>query len=520
MLAEAQEELLAVLTVEGRWRGGCRSRLLESGLVLHLLRRLGESGAALRKLTRYCEAELAASAPPEQGRLERELSRLIAASALGQDVPTGQAERVLDLLGGLDHHSRGRKQDFLLALLQELAPRGPWPQVCLPEPSPGAHRWIKLITTALRLLAPDGGDRAAMARELTEAQGPDGGWERHLPATVTVLLALSAYDADSLAVRRGVRFLLAQQRADGGFPFISDEDTWVTGLTALTLAESGIQSGRLERAAEYLLSQQLADGGWGYAQTVSQADADDTSVITLFLTGFPGAAGAAERGARHLLELQNDDGGFPTFARGAPSEVEITAKCIRTLAAFPGDAAALAVERGWRWLSTRQRPDGGFDGEWSRSPAFPVLHVVRAVTAAGERPGLSVAAVREGCANFLRRSVSADSGWRYTPQDTDVSLLTTAHAVAALGELPVPYADLIASALPWLVEPGAASTDPDSLGPRPFVYDVPILSQVYRLAALSATNRVRPPLKAVLLPLGHHLEQTWLSPALQVPFPS
>ncbi|RSN38416.1 hypothetical protein DMC64_42435 [Amycolatopsis sp. WAC 04197] len=485
----SQAKLLSTLDGGGRWHGGCRSRLFESALALHLFRRLDVRGAAPRKLAAYCRTALATPAPRWQGPLERDIARLIATSALGLPVTAEQADHVRSLLGGLDHHSRKRKHDFFLALLSELVPQVAWPAARAFDPGPHAHRWITLIATSLRLLTADDGDRGVLVARLTKAQGPDGSWQCHVPATVTALLALAGQDRNSPAVRSGLAFLVTQQRADGGLPFIADEDTWVTGLTTLTLLDSGLSPTRVEAAARYLADRQLPDGGWGYSETVDQADADDTAVITLALSRCPGHERAAERGARHLLALQNEDGGFPTFVRGAPSEVEITAKCLRTLAEFPGTASA--ISRGWRWLGARQGPDGGFTREWSRSPAFPVLHVLRA--AADLPPGDSepdVEAIRAGCARFLRETAAPGGGWRFHPHERDVSLLVTSHAVAALGVLPDPPKDLIDSAVPWLLEPGAAVTDPDSLGPRPFVYDVPILARVYRLAALAAAHQV------------------------------
>ncbi|OXM45986.1 hypothetical protein CFP71_37490 [Amycolatopsis thailandensis] len=485
----AQTKLVSALGDDGRWRGGCRSRLFESGLTLHLFRRLNVQGAAPRKLAAYCREALAAPAPRWQGALERDLARLIATSALGLPVTSEQADRVKAALGGLEHHSRKRKHDFFLALLAELVPQVSWSPARAFDPGPYAHQWITLIATSLRLLAADDADKAVPAAELTKAQGPDGSWQCHVPATVIALLALSTQDRNNPAVRSGLAFLVAQQRADGGLPFIADEDTWVTGLTTLTLLDSGLPPTLLAGAARYLADQQLPSGGWGYSETVDQSDIDDTAVITLALSRVPGHERAAERGAWHLLSLQNDDGGFPTFVRGAPSEVEITAKCLRTLGAFTGTASAVA--RGWRWLAGKQRPDGGFSHEWSRSPAFPVLHVLRA--AADLPPGYPeqvVSEIRGGCLRFLRDTAGSGGGWRYHRDESEVSLMVTSHAVAALGSLPDPPVELIEEALPWLSEQGPAVADPDSLGPRPFVYDVPILARVYRLAALTSAHQV------------------------------
>lgn len=86
---------------------------------------------------------------------------------------------------------------------------------------------------------------------------------------------------------------------------------------------------------------------------------------------------AADRGIKWLLSLQNEDGGWPTFYRddsmlrfdaGGP---DVTAQVLRALVAWRHDAKksprpeiARAIDRGWKFLESRQRDDGNFIPLW------------------------------------------------------------------------------------------------------------------------------------------------------------
>ncbi|MFD9061159.1 prenyltransferase/squalene oxidase repeat-containing protein [Kitasatospora purpeofusca] len=327
-------------------------------------------------------------------------------------------------------------------------------------------------------------------RMVVTAQDAYGGWEGHLLATVVILLCLSRCGLATHSVQRGVAFVLAVVREVGGVPFIRNEDTWVTALAGSALADAGVSPGRLQRTARYMCRAQLADGGWGYAAGVTQADADDTAVAVKLLICCSGveAARAAKAGVGFMLELQNSDGGFPTFVCGAPSEVEITAKCLRALMAASSDPTVVrAARRAWSWLASQQYADGGFPAEWSASPAFPVMHVCRAARSIGGLASAStVRHVTQGCAAFLASTALSDGGWPIRAGDRSSHLLSTAYSVSALAALPNPSMNLLNMGVNFLLAAdGSAAVEPDSLGPRPFVYDVPALVPIYRLAAMA-----------------------------------
>ncbi|GCD95683.1 prenyltransferase/squalene oxidase repeat-containing protein [Embleya hyalina] len=508
---------------DGSWAGNCRARLLESCLALLLLRDLGDGSAAVRELDRYCRASLLSlSTRRGSWRVDEAFTARLAESVLGGSALPAARDAALCAALDADRHASRRRTRLMLDTLLALAGHDAAPDV----PHAGAgqgrdgghHRWAELIAAAIRLWrtpAPDSPD----LRLLAGAQGPDGGWEHHILATLVILLVLARTGLAPGVLARGRRFVLSRVGPDGGLPFITDEDTWVTALASLVLAEAGVSPKVLRPSADHLLGQQMYDGGWAYSPGVTQADADDTSVAVSFLArlGSPGALRAARAGVGYLLALQNPDGGFPTFTRGAPSEAEITAKCVHALLSSPGgvDERHEAARRAWRWLVDAQRPDGGFAPEWCSSPRFAVMHVIRAHHADRTSPGPRVCHAGETvdrCVRFLTTDATGAMGVTTgegnatdatletgttggpRPASGDAHPLATAYTVTALAQSPhPPPAPLRDGVRRLLADDPDAPCEPDSLGPRPFVYDVPILRPIYRLAALSHASRHRPP---------------------------
>nr|WP_276603021.1 prenyltransferase/squalene oxidase repeat-containing protein [Nannocystis pusilla] len=278
-------------------------------------------------------------------------------------------------------------------------------------------------------------------------------------------------------------------RPGGGVPFITNEDIWVTCLAGLVLTEARRPAHELQRCEQFLVSQQQADGGWGYAEGVSQTDADDTSVVLSLLARRNPLIHrpSIRRAVANLLALQNSDGGFPTFVRGAASEAEITAKSITALRASHMAPPAV-IDAAWAWLARAQQPTGGFRGEWKLCVTYPAFHVINA--AAGQRPGTRAADIRRRCVGFLRDLRRGDGGWPIHPDDRRSHVLSTAYALAGLAACPgsLSSGELNESALALLAGQGRSggfAAEADSLGPRPFVYDVPLLATLYSVWALA-----------------------------------
>jgi squalene-hopene/tetraprenyl-beta-curcumene cyclase len=284
----------------------------------------------------------------------------IAAYALGQSDP--------------GHAALRGAADWMLA--RELRHRGDW---AVKRPNTQASGWPffyenihspDIDDSAMVLLAlseAPGSDAAAQkachqraVSWLIDMQSKDGGWAafdadnnwqflNHVPfadhnamldptcpdITGRVLEALAAQRvrADHPAVRRGVRFLVEHQEADGswygrwGVAYIYGTCFALRGLAA---SGENDREAHVLRAGEWLRSIQNADGGWGE----SCASYDRNGYV------------------------------------GGPSTPSQTAWAILGLIAG-GDAESLSVRHGIEYLLETQRSDGSWEEELATGTGFP-----------------------------------------------------------------------------------------------------------------------------------------------------
>ena len=118
---------------------------------------------------------------------------------------------------------------------------------------------------------------ASYSEELLDRQNPDGGWgygrvgSSWTEPTCYALLALTSGEVypsegsrSTVAVRKGLQWLTAGQRSDGGWaprPGV-DESTWVTALALLL--PSNLSVGDRQHASQWLLSQSGRESGFIY----------------------------------------------------------------------------------------------------------------------------------------------------------------------------------------------------------------------------------------------------------------
>jgi len=145
-----------------------------------------------------------------------------------------------------------------------------------------------------------------------------------------------------------------------------------------------------------------------------------------------------------------------------------------------------------------QAEDGSFHTEWNLCSPFPIMHVLQATATCGHFCPADVISVRRRCVDYLLRHRRPDGGWAIHPDDHSTHSLSTAYAIGALAMIGYPLAahELHRSAELVLAsqrDDGTFEAPADSIGPRPFIVDVPALATVYSLWALS---RVRDALTA------------------------
>ena len=199
---------------------------------------------------------------------------------------------------------------------------------------------------------------------------------------------------------------------------------------------------------------------------------------------------------RLLLSWQNDDGGWATYEkqRGSswlelfnPSQVfgeimvdysyvECTSACVQALAKarrrFAGEFAAIetAMDRGQRFIRSKQGDDGGFEGSWGVCFLYGTWFAVSGLLAAGVPPGDPT--VQRACAFLLDRQKS-DGSWgesgdsclqrRYV-EASHGGATQTAWALSTLLRAQHPHRDACERAVRWLVSrqraDGAWSREP------------------------------------------------------------
>ena len=183
------------------------------------------------------------------------------------------------------------------------------------------------------------------------------------------------------AIRRGLRFMLANQLEDG---YWSDwqlppgaSRMWTTAYVGYRLSSvpeplSNLARLSLSRAAAWLAGVEFAEGGWGYNEEVGP-DADSTALAILFLSlqGVP----VRGRSYKRLRGFQGDDGGFATytyeqsFGAWVTSHPDVTALAVPALLTRYGRIEKF-ITRAENYAIARIMPDGLWNSYWWNTPLY------------------------------------------------------------------------------------------------------------------------------------------------------
>jgi squalene-hopene/tetraprenyl-beta-curcumene cyclase len=335
------------------------------------------------------------------------------------------------------------------------------------------------------------GTRARALRVLGKIQPPNGGFLEATPLTSFVTMSLAGSgQAGHPVARKGVEFLVASARPDGGWAIDTNLATWVTTLSVNALAESGpMTEHEAAPVRDWLLSQQYrerhpytnaAPGGWAWTDLPGGVpDADDTAGALLALKHLrnedPQLREAAVAGVAWLFDLQNGDGGIPTFCRGwghlpfDRSSPDLTAHALRAWAAWGDDLPAklqrrvqTARARAMRYLATQHGPQGEWIPLWfgnqhvagDINPLYGTARVLHAMTAGDAlENGVRLADAER----WLIAAQNGDAGWGGGVGIAS-SVEETALAVEALAGCLIKerrseaQAQALARGVDWLVE--------------------------------------------------------------------
>ena len=227
-------------------------------------------------------------------------------------------------------------------------------------------------------------DRAV--RWVAGMQSRDGGW--------------GAFDADN------TRELTTKLPFCDFGAVIDPPSADVTAHVVEMLAHEGQASGRAcRRGVRWLLDHQEADGSWFGRWGANYVYGTGAVVPALVAAGVPVSAPAIRRAVRWLTGHQNPDGGWgedlrsyrePSWAGRGESTASQTAWALLALIAA-GERDSEVAARGVRWLADTQRPDGTWDEPQFTGTGFPgdfyinyhLYRLVFPVTALGRYLGRS-----------------------------------------------------------------------------------------------------------------------------------
>jgi squalene-hopene/tetraprenyl-beta-curcumene cyclase len=266
-----------------------------------------------------------------------------------------------------------RATDWLLA--EEIRVKGDW-SVRRPRLEPGGWAFefandnypdtddtaeIVLGLRRVRHPAPDA-VREAVDRGvawLVGMQSRDGGW--------------GAFDADN------TRTLPTRLPFCDFGAVVDPPSADVTAHVVEMLGALGLADGEpSRRGVRWLLDHQEADGSWFGRWGANHVYGTGAAVPALVAAGVAPAAPPIRRAVRWLVQHANDDGGWgedlrsyadPEWIGRGTSTASQTAWALLALLAAGEDGPA--VERGARWLADTQRPDGGWDEPEFTGTGFP-----------------------------------------------------------------------------------------------------------------------------------------------------
>ncbi|MFF9028429.1 prenyltransferase/squalene oxidase repeat-containing protein [Streptomyces iakyrus] len=490
---------------DGAIREECQSRVLESALALTLMTRIGMASPARDGVLAFLRAHL---------DTPREFDRVLATLAVGRAADRSPADdtdlidKLTDaLLGAAPEFISARRRRMLYAVLSVLGcplPPGLVPAADEEAPTDPMHSWAAVQQAAVTLILASAAGvsneaTAAALNTLNATRPATTVWEGYVLLHLLSLHGLAGVPGQEATVRSGLETLLRHQRDDGGFPFVLEMQNWCTSTAAIAFAAAGAPPALLQTIAGKLAAHRVDDslrslslslsrgaaltGGWSIGPGVAQNDVDCTSCVLEFLqeTDPVSYGGTVRRGVDALLAVQGTDGGFPTYVAGAPSEPCMTAAAVNGLAPHP--ATAPARERALAFLADSQLPDGGFEPGWSRSRLHTMFRARLAACTADPHDRRTA-----GMAERIERSVyetqNPDGGWGMQPGDPSDEI-STAYALITLcyGAEVRP----VGRAMSWLLArqnaDGGYGGPPDMVGPRPFPYHLPVLTDISVLLA-------------------------------------
>ncbi|MCS7482860.1 prenyltransferase/squalene oxidase repeat-containing protein [Umezawaea endophytica] len=477
--AGLSEYVVSHMDADGAMRFPCHGRPLETALLLRLLQNTGQPFAQQERYLRSLPPEsdpldvvIAQAALRRSGKLAPELRESVVAKS--PDF-TGPRKRAL--------------LDGVFAILGQPADVGPESYQDTLRRN-GLHSWAQVQVTALKGVL-TGSLTDEDVHVLVATQRLPGIWEGNLLIHLFTLHALQRLPGTEAVVAEGIRKALQHVRPDGSVPFVTDTDTWCTATAGVALAAADAPEPVLRRVAARLVDCQQPGGGWSVTDAALQTDVDDTSVALQFLQSRVDRSSgrAVERGLSSLSAVRHPRGGFPTYVRDSAAEACMTVAALDAFTFDPERHREVLTE-GLSFLADEQLADGTFPPDWSSSRLHTVFRAVLLTSRIPDHFPGPAAGIAERALNFVLRSQNEDGGWGQE-EDSASDPISTSYAVMALcaQEDPRPVVAGVRFLLRHQREDGGITSVSDSIGPRPFIFHVPLLADIFALMALGHVSR-------------------------------
>ncbi|HYN95127.1 MAG TPA: prenyltransferase/squalene oxidase repeat-containing protein [Pilimelia sp.] len=243
---------------------------------------------------------------------------------------------------------------------------------------------------------------------------------------ISALMVLGLHGAGVGAdlCRRSLEYLRASRRPDGSWSLVRDIEVSATAYAVLAMAEVGdAADGRLASTRRWLLDAQcgrfppmrMPAGGWPSMLPSGWPDSEDTAMVLSCLgaLGLTREHPAVDRGLRWLRSRQNMTGSWSLWIRDAPIVTDrpcpaVTAHAVMALRRYPPTPREQrSIRRALGYLRRAQRRDGSYHSSWFRTSTFGTAKALEAHAAVG-RAG-TAPAVRAG--RWLLANQGADGGW-------------------------------------------------------------------------------------------------------------
>ncbi|MFB8171438.1 prenyltransferase/squalene oxidase repeat-containing protein [Kitasatospora purpeofusca] len=475
----------------------CAGRVLESALLLALLRKLPAHHSAQRQLADWLQERRKDADPVD--------ALLIDACLRPHLLPAEAADAATPFTRSLGRFTgpRGRLKRSMLHTVLHLLGGLRLTADDLPDRAIGdtmsafAHVNLSAVRTIAahatgrpHHVAPD--ERVAL-ETLLDQESDRLLWESNATTHLLGLHAVHTYQPAHPLLEQATAGLLQARAADGSMPFLDSQDVWLSAVGGLAFLARPALRRYTARMGAFVAARQAEDGGWPYATGIRQTDVDTACRAMEFLHALDPHRYRARlrRGAAYLTATAGPDGGFPTWLRGDTPDLDMTAGAIIALAPLGPDHHP-AVAAATHFVLDAQHDDGTWDPSWSLSEASVMLRAVDALHAARHVPGTDherIAAATARAAARLTTTQQADGGWGRTPDD-DSDALSTAQALPVAARHCPPHVAAAATAhlLTRQDEAGRFPAPPDQVGPRPMPFDFPVLADLHALAALTRTR--------------------------------